>query len=88
MVWYVTYGEGLLDMSRNEIVIAILATRTIGFGSLGWEFGHALHCGDVVAFLGGSERSPDLVSAYIFPPIGATYHSRLTTMLRGLHFFH
>jgi hypothetical protein len=87
-VEYVTYGEGLLDMSGHKIVITILATRAIRFGGLGWEFGHALHCRDVVALLGGSERSPDSVSAYIFPPIGATYHSRLTTMLSGLHFFH
>jgi hypothetical protein len=58
-----TYGEGLLDVSCHEIIITILATGAVRFGSLGRKFGQTLYRGYVVPLLGGRKRCPKSVSA-------------------------
>jgi hypothetical protein len=57
-----THRKGLLDMRCDKIIIAVLASRTLGLGSLWRKFGYALHCSDVVTLLRGRKGSPAFVS--------------------------
>jgi hypothetical protein len=59
---YKTYRKGLLDVRRDEVIVAVLASRALRLGSLRREFGHALHCRDIVALLCGRKGSPVSVS--------------------------
>jgi hypothetical protein len=45
------HREGLLDMSRHEIIVAVFTARTVRLGSLWWKFCKALHCRDIVILL-------------------------------------
>jgi hypothetical protein len=47
-----TYCESLLDVSGDEVVVAILTSRAFRYGSLRRKFRQAFHSRDVVVLLG------------------------------------
>jgi hypothetical protein len=50
--------EGLLDMSTDEVVVAVSASRTDFLRSLGGQLGKTLNSRDVVFLLLGTECRP------------------------------
>jgi hypothetical protein len=57
-----TYREGLLNVSRDKIIISVLASRAHGFWRLRRQFRHALDGTNVALLLGCRESGPERVS--------------------------